>query len=661
VRQQQPIMLGAGLALLILVLLGGVWLARPASPQLSESVAAEAQAGTGQAGLSSPETQASPAAPAAGSPQPATAVANAQPTVPSPRPQPFAPLLYDDFSQITSGWTPLFVGAQGTVNGYSAEGFAFSTATPGQLLYNLFPSLSFTPTRYQVELSPLEGAGLFGLMLDVRGNIGDYSSLAFYGVGLNTGGDLLLLVKADATELQVIPLAKAVAPPLAPGGTTRLSADWHGENLTVFVDGAEALSVAVPPQQGGTVGFFARSEDRLTVRFDNLLLTAGAPEPQPSCTQIRPLFTGAVSGEETIAGEDVLLVQRRLARLGYASGPEGPYSAQTAAAVAQFQARNDLPADGIVGSQTWCSLLSADAILFGSDQSEHAMLRERYHAVAILPEAELPAPLLVSVREAERQWQIALALPGRTNLYVIDTGGDALDPAWLPEEGLLAFSSVRGADGVEAVWILDTHSGRVRQISPPLLQSKYPAWSPDGRALMFTAELIEGQDKQARNYVYTLDDGLVTPWGGTPAGWSDWSPVGTVVFTRWTGRSFDIFAAERDGSNEVNLTNTDDFHEDIPAWSPSGDRIAYVRNPKGAPDDRQLYLMQADGSEAQPITSLPGPNSNPIWLDATTLVFAHQPSEEVRQPYLLRLPGDVRRLSASEERVWFMQRFGLPQ
>jgi Tol biopolymer transport system component len=130
-----------------------------------------------------------------------------------------------------------------------------------------------------------------------------------------------------------------------------------------------------------------------------------------------------------------------------------------------------------------------------------------------------------------------------------------------------------------------------------------------------------------------------------------------VVFTRYTGRSFDIFVASPDGSNVVNLTNTDDYHEDIASWSPGGDRIAFVRNPTSAPDERQLYIMQADGTEVEQVTSLPGPNSNPIWLDATTLVFAHQVSGAVRQPYLVRLPGDTRPLSASDERVWFMSRF----
>lgn len=56
---------------------------------------------------------------------------------------------------------------QGSVNGYSAEGFAFSAAAAGRLLYNVLPILAFAPTRHSVDLQPLEGAGMLGLMLAV--------------------------------------------------------------------------------------------------------------------------------------------------------------------------------------------------------------------------------------------------------------------------------------------------------------------------------------------------------------------------------------------------------------------------------------------------------------------------------------------------------------
>jgi peptidoglycan hydrolase-like protein with peptidoglycan-binding domain len=599
--------------------------------------------------------------------QVASAVAH-DPPIPTPpvstipaTPKPFAPLLYDDFSQITSGWTPLRVDRQGTVNGYSAESFAFSTAGTDHLLYNLLPTLSFAPTRYAVDLQPLEGEGVLGLLLDVRGDPADDASLAYDGVGLTISGDAVVFIKAAAGDLQVLQIAKNVTSPLVKGTSIRLAVNRDSDGLTLFVGGTEVLHTAVPAHAGGTVGFFVRSGERMVARFDNLLLTSAAPDNQPACAGIRPLFDSSAGGD-AMRGADVVIAQRRLAHLGYVPGPEGTYSAQTATAVLQFQSRNGLPVDGVIGSQTWCALLSSDAQLASKDVSEAVANRERHRPVDVSLEAGLPAPLLISVRGSDGLWQIALALPGRVSLHYIDTGGDALDPTWLPGQGLLAFTSLRTGTGSAAIWILNAGSGEVKQISPSELDGQFPAWSPDGSKLMFTAmsRTERDRDKTAQNYVYTLATGQVRLWSAEHAGWSDWSRFGTIVFTHLTEHSFDIFVANADGSSAVNLTNTDDDHEDIPAWSPNGDMIAFVCNPKSDPNNRQVYVMQADGSEVRQITTLPGPNSNPIWIDATTIAFIHQPSEEVRHVYLVRLSGEVRQLSTNEGRVWFMNRFDVP-
>lgn len=536
------------------------------------------------------------------------------------------------------------------MNGYSAEGFAFSTTAAGRLLYNLLPDLSFAPTRYSLDLQPIEGAGIFGLLLEVRGDPADYAGQAFYGVGLSTDGDLVMLVKGAAADLQLLTLAQGAAPNLTDGATVGLTVDRFADRLAIRVGDGEALNVAAPAPEGGTVGFFTRAEARMAARFDNLLLTSGPPGDGPPCATIRPLF-------DTADGADVAIVQRRLRHLGYAPGAASAYGAEAAGAVAEFQRRNGLAADGVVGPETWCALLSGAAVAAGDDRPEQALNADRYRPVRIDLAAELPAPLLVSVRGAAEQWRVALALPDRERLHYIDTGGETLDPAWLPDTGLLAFSGIRAGNDYEAIWIYDTRSGTVKQVSPPGLSSSFPAWSPDGRRLMFTVERNEDGRRQARNYVYSLESGRATEWSAEYAGWADWSPAGTVVFTGWTGRSFDLFAAGAEGGAAVNLTGTDDAHEDIAAWSPSGDRIAFVRNPRPEPNNRQIFIMQADGSEAQQVTALPGPNSNPIWLDNTTIVFAHQPSDTVRRPYLLRLPNDLRPLTASDERIWFMGRF----
>jgi hypothetical protein len=565
------------------------------------------------------------------------------------------PLLYDDFARLTSGWTPLFVDPQGIVDGYSAQSFAFSTASADQLLYNVLPKLDFVPTRYAVDLQPVEGKGVFGLMLEVRGDPANYAGLAYYGVGLTTGGDAVVFAKAAGGELQVLQLAEHATAPLVPGAAVRLAVDRDGERWVVSVDGKAALSVPVGASEHGTVGFFARAVDRLAVRFDNLLLSAAAPGDQPACATIRTLFDSAASGA-AMRGADVLIAQRRLARLGYDPGPEGDYSPQTVAAVRAFQARNGLPADGAVGGPTWCRLLSGEAVLAGADQSERAANQALYRPIDIALDAGLPAPLLLSVRGDDGLWQIGLALPGRSSVFYIDTGGDAFDPAWEPQKRLLAFTSMRMRSDQDTIWLLDATSGEVRQVSPPDLQAQFPTWSPDGSKLMFSTVPPEGKDKVARNYIYSPTDGRLSMWSDEQTGWSDWSHFGMVAFTHLTEHSFDIFVANADGSNAVNLTNTDDDHEDIAAWSPNDDMIAFVRNPKSDSNQRQLFVMQPDGSEVRQLTTLPGPNSNPVWLDETTIAFIHQSSISDRQIYLLRLSGELRQLSRNDGRVWFLGR-----
>ena len=57
----------------------------------------------------------------------------------------------------------------------------------------------------------------------------------------------------------------------------------------------------------------------------------------------------------------VLACQTRLKELGYlTTTPDGSYGDDTAAAVKQFQARNDLVVDGYLGPST-CALNSAEA------------------------------------------------------------------------------------------------------------------------------------------------------------------------------------------------------------------------------------------------------------------------------------------------------------
>jgi TolB protein len=173
--------------------------------------------------------------------------------------------------------------------------------------------------------------------------------------------------------------------------------------------------------------------------------------------------------------------------------------------------------------------------------------------------------------------------PAHSDLYRMDAGGSNIvrltnlegyehSPTWSPDGESIAFIGGDGSPSVfgesGALWMIGADG------SDPLLLLDQPAgapsWSPDGRSIAFESR----GEGVSRIKVLDLKNGVVTDLG--PGSLPRWSPDGAkLAFVSDRSGNLDVFVMEADGSNVQPLT-TGPERDTLPSWSPDGETILYV-------------------------------------------------------------------------------------
>jgi Tol biopolymer transport system component len=111
-----------------------------------------------------------------------------------------------------------------------------------------------------------------------------------------------------------------------------------------------------------------------------------------------------------------------------------------------------------------------------------------------------------------------------------------------------------------------------------------------------------------------------------------------IAFAGVGETTWNIYTIEPDGGHLTMLTDLRDQVADDPAWSPDGQRIAYVvRESNGASD---IWVINADGSGAYALTSGPGSSWGPTWSpDGSRLAYTHSASGQADQIWIVGADG----------------------
>jgi len=199
---------------------------------------------------------------------------------------------------------------------------------------------------------------------------------------------------------------------------------------------------------------------------------------------------------------------------------------------------------------------------------------------------------------------------------------------WSPDGKMIAYSTKAGER--DAIHISKVEDGGFDKTLNPDMDALYsPDWSPDGNKILFCGI------KDGKLDLFTIDINTETCIRLTDDLFDEfnprWSPDGSkIVFAsdrimppydytidKMKG-AYDIFIMNADGSGIQQIT-TNPFNDRSPDWSPDGKNIVFTSDRNGIDN---LYYISLDEMSIKPLTNLLTAASGPCWSpDGTKIAF----------------------------------------
>ncbi len=225
---------------------------------------------------------------------------------------------------------------------------------------------------------------------------------------------------------------------------------------------------------------------------------------------------------------------------------------------------------------------------------------------ALAPDQTQVLYIAAAENSASDLWLVGLDGTGNRQVAACP-GAMCRNPVWSPDGQRVVYESIDlgGGDslaGIPTLWWLDLATGDTNPVfQKSNLPVTNPAWSPDGVWLSFaTPEGVR---------LYHLEKGESRLIGNRIASLASWAADSQSLIVRDSVNRGDVLVTQL-FRYDLNTQQLTPFNPDLNVEnllivsSPSGDWVAVVRRPLEQPDENQIWLVRADGSDARQLARL---------------------------------------------------------